>query len=317
MADQDQSPFPSFARPVNLPASAPFKFSICTLVTRPEEYAAMAASFVRAGFAPDDTEFLFINNTNAKQLDAYRGYNLFLQTARGEFIVLCHQDILLNHDRREILEQRIRELDALDPAWALLGNAGCAQCFGLQVTAIKISHPSGSETIGKFPTRVDSLDENFIVVKRTANLALSHDLSGFHFYGTDLCRIAKILGRTAYVVDFHLLHKSLGKYDDSFFQSRQQLVKKYQRALSGRLVFATTGPVRLTGNALASWWFNSGRREFLFAQIYRRRREVSDEVKKMQQELGAGWYVLYWCGYKIKQPFIKIRARLGRNIFGA
>ena len=317
MAAPDQSPFPSFARPVNLPVSAPFKFSVCTLVTQPDEYAEMAASFVRAGFSPDDTEYLFSDNTGGNQLDAYRGYNLFLQAARGEFIVLCHQDILLDYDRREILEQRIRELDALDPAWALLGNAGRAQRFGLPVTAIKISHPSGTETIGTFPTRVDSLDENFIVVKRAANLALSHDLSGFHFYGTDLCRIAKILGRTAYAVNIHLLHKSLGKYDDSFFQSRWQLVKKYQQALHGGQIFTTTGPVWLTGNALASWWFNSGRREFLFVQIYRQRGEASGEVKKMRQELGAGWYAFYWCGYKIKQPFTKIRAWLGRKIFGA
>ena len=317
MADSNPSAFPAFAQPVSASASAPCKFSICTLVTRAEEYAEMTASFVRAGFSPDDTVFLFSDNTCGNQLDDYRGYNLFLQAARGEFIVLCHQDILLNHDRREILEQRIRELDALDPAWALLGNAGCAQRFGLPVTAIKISHPSSTETIGTFPTRVDSLDENFIVVKCSANLALSHDLSGFHFYGTDLCRIAKILGRTAYVVDFHLLHKSLGKYDDSFFQGRAQLVKKYQQALQGGLIYATTGPVRLTGNALAGWWFNSGQRELLFTQIHRRRREVSGEVKKMRQELGAGWYAFYWCGYKIKQPFIKIRAWLGRRIFGA
>ena len=276
----------------------------------------MAASFVRAGFSPDDTEFLFSDNTGGNQLDAYRGYNLFLQTARGEFIVLCHQDILLDHDRREILEQRIRELDALDPAWALLGNAGCTQRFGLPITAIKISHPSGPETIGTFPTRVESLDENFIVVKRSANLALSHDLSGFHFYGTDLCRLAKILGCTAYAVDFHLLHKSLGKYDDSFFQSRAQLVKKYRQALQGGQIFTTTGPVRLTGNALASWWFNSGRREFLFTQIYRRRHDASDEIKRMRQELGEGWHAFFWCGYKIKQPLIKIRAWLGRKIFG-
>ncbi len=60
----------------------------------------------------------------------------------------------------------------------------------------------------KLPIRVGSLDENFIVVKRQANLALSHDMSGFHLYGTDLCIIADILGRTSYVVDFHLCHKA-------------------------------------------------------------------------------------------------------------
>jgi hypothetical protein len=125
---------------------------------------------------------------------------------------LCHQDILLLEDGRTELEQRLNDLTAHDPEWALCGNAGGVSSTRL---AIRISDPYGENQFSPFPARVTALDENFIVIRRQANLALSHDLSGFHFYGADLCMIADFLGRSAYVIDFHLRHKSAGTTDAS------------------------------------------------------------------------------------------------------
>jgi hypothetical protein len=67
---------------------------------------------------------------------------------------------------------------------------------------------------------VQSLDENFLVVKRSANLAVSRHLSGFHFYGTEICQVAERLGFSAYVVDVHLRHLSAGTFDERFFAQR-------------------------------------------------------------------------------------------------
>jgi len=305
-----------------LPAT-PFKFSICTLVTRAGEYTEMLESFVRAGFAPEDCEYLFISNIEGNERDAYEGYNLFLQTARGEYIILCHQDILLNFDRREVLEKRIRELNELDPTWALLGNAGIGRRFGQPVVSIRISYPDGDGTIGVFPIKAQSLDENFIVVRREANLCVSHNLAGYHFYGTDMCRIAKVLGRTAYVVDFHLLHKSRGKFDDQFFRDREQFVKKYQKALRGGRVYTTTGPIYLSGNTLASWLFTPGPRAALFQRVHALRRpprhqwsaERTEEIRQLQAELGTGWHVFYWIRHKIISRITKAMRWLDKKVF--
>jgi len=305
-----------------LPAT-PFKFSICTLVTRAGEYTEMLESFAKAGFAPEDCEYLFVSNIEGNERDAYEGYNLFLQTARGEYIILCHQDILLKFDRREVLEQRIRELNALDPAWALLGNAGIGRRYGQVAVAVRISYPDGNGTIGTFPTQVESLDENFIVVRRDANLCLSHDLTGYHFYGTDMCRVAKILGRTAYAVDFHLLHKSKGKFDHQFFQDREQLVKKYQKALHGGRVHTTTGAVYLAGNAFTTWLFTPGRRATLFKRVHTLRRpprhewsaERAEEIRQLHAELGAGWHVFYWVRHKITSRIAKAVRWIGKKTF--
>lgn len=232
-------PIPGFAVSVTSPANgARPRFSICTLVTRPGEYAEMVESFVSHGFTPADCEYLYIDNSESNRFDAFRGYNLFLSEARGDFIVLCHQDILLLEDGRAELEQRLCELTAHDPEWALCGNAGGVSFTRL---AIRISDPRGGENqfFGPFPARVTALDENFIVSRRDANLALSHDLSGFHFYGADLCIVADFLGRSAWVIDFHLRHKGGGKMDASFYRQRKDVARKYQRAVRSRWIVMT------------------------------------------------------------------------------
>jgi len=99
-------------------------FSIATLVTDPSGYERMLASFVAAGFGGPDCEFIEIDNTGANQLDAYQGLNRALCEALGRYVILCHQDVLLTHDHRATLERRLRELDEIDPTWAVAGNAG-------------------------------------------------------------------------------------------------------------------------------------------------------------------------------------------------
>src|SRR5437867_7703791 len=140
--------FPEHARAVDPSVPAKLSYSICTLATDPAEYAEMVESFVRAGFDPASCEYLYIDNSNGNQCDAYAGCNAFLNTARGEFIILCHQDILLKHDRREHLDRVIQELDEIDPAWAVLGNAGGV---GADVVAARFSDSEGSHHWGCLP----------------------------------------------------------------------------------------------------------------------------------------------------------------------
>jgi len=221
-------------------------YSICTLVTRKQQYGEMIASFRSGGFLEPSCEYLYLDNSAENSWDAYRGYNLFLNVARGKYIILCHQDILLLADGRRRLDEIIAELDRLDPNWGLLGNAGGYRPGQL---ALRISDPRGpDQRVGELPARVRSLDENFIVVRRSANLALSRDLSGFHFYGTDLCMIGDLLGYTAYVVDFHLLHKGGGICDAVFYQAYDDIAGKYRRAFRPRYVQTTCATLFVSGS---------------------------------------------------------------------
>lgn len=227
-------------------------FSICTLVTRHAEYAAMLESFAACGFTPDKAEFLYLDNSKGHQWDAFQGIRRFLSLARGTYVILCHQDIRLVADDIEILCARLAALDALDADWALAGNAG-AMADGSLV--IRISDPHGEDQRrGAFPARVVSLDENFVIIRRDALVSVSAAGSGFHLYGTDMCLQARCAGRSAWVIDFHLRHLSAGKVDASFHQAQQRLEAHYDKLLTLPWHIRTTcTKMILGGGGLRRW----------------------------------------------------------------
>ena len=254
-------------------ATAP-QFSICTLVTRPAEYEEMRRSFLERGFTDDIVEYLIVDNSQGNRADAYTAVNAFLQRARAPYIIICHQDVLLIADGIEALRARIREVEAIDSCWAVLGNAGSTPDGKL---AIRISDPVATDQHpGNLPARANALDENFLTIRRDANLAVSRDLAGFHHYGYDLCIIADILGWSAWVIDFHLLHKSKGSFDSSFRQSKRALSEKYSRALRPRWVYGVVqSPVYITASPLL-------RRKAQLVYIYRK------SLSRLRARLGLG-----------------------------
>lgn len=218
-------------------------FTICTLVNDLSLYQNMCTSLRGGGFAGDDVEYLFIDNVAGNVIDAYAGLNCLISHARGRYVILCHQDIVLLDDGREELVARLGELDRLDPAWALAGNAGGRPDGRL---AVRITDPSGSNRHSQdLPCRVASLDENFLVMRNSSRLAFSRNLEGFHLYGADICLQAECRGWNAYVIDFHLCHDSSGKIDEEFRKCSENLEKKYSGFFRPRALLTTCTTVAL------------------------------------------------------------------------
>lgn len=229
------------------PEPAP-RYTIATLVTNPDQYAAMRESFAARGFDATSSEFLYLDNRGPEQTGAYRGLNALIHAARGRHVILCHQDVRLLSDDIDTLDRCLADLDRRDPRWALAGNAG-----GLApgVLALRISDPHGADrNSGDLPQRVMSLDENFIVMKRAARIGCSADLDGFHFYGPDLCLNADIAGHSAWVIDFHLLHLSGGTKGPDFHAAEYAFRAKWSRALRPRWMQTTCALVRLSGSGV-------------------------------------------------------------------
>lgn len=225
-----------------------YRYAICTLVTDLDEYGRMLESFVAAGFTNNDCEYRYIDNSAGNSFDAYKGLNLFLQNADAEYVIICHQDILLQYDNRDVLEKRIAELNTLDPNWAILGNAGTNNPYLLSMVithADRVTHK-----VGVLPSKVNSLDEDFILVKKSANLGLSGDLSGFHLYGTDICLIASCMGYNAYAVEFSLLHLSMGNKNASFYALSKALQNKYSFFFRSRYIKTTITRFFLSSNGI-------------------------------------------------------------------
>lgn len=225
--------------------SGPVRYTIGTLVTDRAQYREMAATFRAAGFGPADCEFLIVDNTAGNRFDAYAGLNAVLARASGTRVILCHQDVRLRFDDRAVLDRRLAELSAADPGWAVAGNAGMVKPG---VAVRRITDPHGeNQRVGRFPARVGSLDENFLVLRREAGLRFSHDLAGFHFYGTDICLMAALSGLRAYVIDFHLHHLSGGRPDAGFHREKAVFARKWSAHLTGRVIATTCTLVPIGG----------------------------------------------------------------------
>lgn len=239
------------------------QFSVCVLVNNLVEYQQMERSFRAGGFTGRDVEWLFVDNTQGNTFDAYSGLNALLTAAQGEYVLLCHQDLVLLQDNKTTLLNLLQELTRYDPHWALAGNAGGTKNGKL---ALRITDQNGADTRqGKFPVLVTTLDENFIVVRRAANVGLSCDLHGFHFYGTDLCLQAALRGYRSYVIDFHLQHNGRGTTGPAFYALKKKFIQKYKNAFKARVLQTTCTVLPISTSRL----FNRLSHQRWFRKLYR------------------------------------------------
>ena len=164
--------------------------------------------------------------------------------------------------------QCIQYLDGKDATWALLGNAG-----GINLKWIATHITEGKTGIIRsethLPLKTKTLDENFIVVKKSANIALSNNLQGFHFYGTDICLIANVLGFNSYVINFNLIHKSNGKKDESFYDLEKKIRIKYHKSFQAKYITTTFSRFYISGNFFGNYFFNTKIMLFLARQYYK------------------------------------------------
>lgn len=204
-------------------------FCICTIVTNMEEYALMKTSFENAGFTAT-CEYLMADNTDCNIFDGYNAVRRFLQESKARYTIIVHQDVRCE-DNIATLYKCLNDLNSKDKKWALCGNAGGASYSNI----VYHINNSGIRKTEGLPKRVFSLDENFLIVKTEKQLAISADIEGFHYYGTDLCIVADFLGYNAYVIPFMVEHLSKGNLKELMLK-KPSFLKVYGKKLRPRFV---------------------------------------------------------------------------------
>ncbi len=218
-------------------STGPAARTLAVLATDPAQLAEMLESFRAAGFGSDDTRILIARNFGQNHFDGYSGIAAFIDEARGGYLVFAHQDVRAI-DPVERLEAALAALSRLDPGWALAGNAGYR---GVARPVMRISDPWGEDQrLGPFPAKVETLDENLLILSLAAPVRPSPGLEGFHFYGTDLCLQAGLAGRAAYVVDWHVRHLSGGQRSAAWHASVAAIEAAYDGRLGTRVVATPT-----------------------------------------------------------------------------
>jgi len=228
-------------------------FSICTMVNDWVEYEAYQQSWIKMGFGGSDCEFLVSDNSSSNKLDGFQSSRLFLNEARGQYIIMAHSD---SHPKvtKDKMLKLLRRLEAFDPKWAVVGNAGMNQ-IGQGIWAHGFNMPGVSGKNGaKGFHPVHALDENLLIAKAEARLSLSYDLGGFHLYGLDLCDVARRLGRTCYVAPMRWYHDSHGTLNTDFYQKVSEFESKMRNYRWPKIWRTTCAYLTVSRSPLARAW---------------------------------------------------------------
>ena len=229
----------------NATASYPINFSICTLMIREERYGKMVESFTSKGFHSGNSEFIALDNRGENRFDGYSWLRRVLPEVRGKYILFCHDDIELLSDGYDDLVRCLDNLEAQDSKWTIAGNAGHVaggiRTWNSSGARYLVSPGNHVDRAGLIPCEVESMDENFFVINRDRLVVGSLDLSGFHFYASDLALNSERAGGRAYVIPFEVLHDSWGNRDPSFYVLREMFRKKHRAYHPYRIYVTTTG----------------------------------------------------------------------------
>jgi hypothetical protein len=225
---------------------------ICTIANDLTQYAAMrAASFADAGFTEEVSSFTLFDNSNSNAYEPYSAYNQTKDSRPEPILIFCHQDVRTSMgDGYQKLLQVISEISEIDPMWGVLGNAGIDASY--QTVARISDYPPTRTKGGKLPQLVNVLDENFLIVNnRHRDLRWSTTITGFHFYGPDICLNAAQQNLGSYVVDFHLEHLGKGEITPSYWKCGEQFEKRWRDYFHFKLVLTLSCvPVLLSKHVL-------------------------------------------------------------------
>lgn len=156
---------------------------------------------------------LLDNCGNRLAQDICRLYAQGAVQAEGELLVFAHQDVLFPPGWEQDLESALAQLASLDPHWGVIGSVGIALDPLDPAGRRFVGHwcdPGGHRRQGPFPARVQSLDEQWLCIRRASGLRFDEALPGFHCYGVDLCMQAQAMGLSCYAIDAFVWHKFRG-----------------------------------------------------------------------------------------------------------
>ncbi len=184
----------------------------------------------------------FISITDAKSLA--EGYNRGMRQARGEYLILCHDDIeILSADFRQILLTRLQRYDLIGvagatqikgPRWL---QAGPPHVFG-QIAHYIPTENAYDVVIWSVPARVVPgicvMDGLFLAGKRSVFETIRFDeqtFDGFHLYDLDFTfRAARGGFNLAVCTDLAIIHASIGTYDDAWERYAARFNAKHQQS---------------------------------------------------------------------------------------
>jgi len=154
-------------------------------------------------------------------------YNEALEKAPTDLVVFVHQDVFLPEGWLTALGESLKALEQSDPNWGVLGgwgvtNAGTQAGFLYSVGLGILGKPFTS------PVAIDTLDEYFLVLRKSSGLRFDSTLPHFHLYGTDICMAARRQLKMCYAIPAFAVHNtSYTPLPPEFFQGYWHIRKRW------------------------------------------------------------------------------------------
>ncbi len=138
---------------------------------------------------------------------ASKAYNDAIDKAQNDLIVFAHQDMIFPKQWLSQLESALKQLEAEDSNWGVLG------CYGETRDPVGRGYiySSGLGVMGKpfkKPEPVQTLDEIVLVTRKSSGLRFDDQLPHFHLYGADICMSALETGRRSYAISAFCIHNT-------------------------------------------------------------------------------------------------------------
>jgi len=192
-----------------LPDPEPISFVVCFNDQRELEENLLASPVARSSAH----QWVLVDNQHNRAGEGIsRIYEEAARKAEHDLVFFMHQDLYLPPGWEERLFIALRSLEQVDPSWGVIGAAGvvAAELAEPARTPKLRGHwcdPHGYYRIGDLPAEVQSLDEQWLGVRRSSGLAFDPQLPGFHCYGIDLSLTARRMGLKSYAIDAFVWHK--------------------------------------------------------------------------------------------------------------
>jgi GT2 family glycosyltransferase len=193
-----------------------YDFSVITLVRNIKNYEEFCHS-LKKQLGTESVEVIAIPNFFQQFTSVFKALNIAADTANGRHLIFCHEDIIVPPDWILKIKKNINELEQQHVNWGVLGPAGVflnnnnAAFFLYDVNGNPLYNCVKNIIHDKTRYEIESLDELCLITKKSNKLRFSDkQLSGFHFYGVNLCLDARLKGYKNFAIDAYCYHKSDG-----------------------------------------------------------------------------------------------------------
>jgi arylsulfatase A-like enzyme len=182
-------------------------------------------------------EWILVDNSDGHGSDGIsKVYDDAARRAKNDLLFFMHQDLYLPHGWEARVATGLRELEAQDPNWGVLGAVGAILAADNADAPKELRghwcDPHGYFSFGPLPHEVESLDEQWLGFRKSRGVGFDAELPGFHCYGIDLSLTAREGSHKSYAIDAFVWHKYRDR-DGYLIRSKEDSAKICERWSDG------------------------------------------------------------------------------------